>query len=358
MRVHRSAALAIAASLSLALVACADDADEDASDTADADAGEAADTEDADEGGSGGDGGEVPTIRMGWGVPGDDIKYVMLASPEQAPNLGTCYELEWTQLTTAALGAQSLVAGTLDGATVGSLAGLNAIWQGGDMVFTGTLFSESEDAFSTTWLVRADSDIQSAADLAGTTVATSGLGNSTNYVQEAYIRTEAGLEPDEDYQVVEVPFPQMQEALAAGQIDAGPFAQPFYGAAMATGEFRELFSVTDVQPDFVQLLQAFSRDFVEENPEAVECFMADYATIADYIVDPANREAVIADASEVTQIPTEVLDSFLLSENDYARPDRGTLDPQALQATWDFLAEQEGEESPNVDDHVDERFIP
>jgi ABC-type nitrate/sulfonate/bicarbonate transport system substrate-binding protein len=296
--------------------------------------------------------GGPPVLRMGWGVPGDEIKYVMIADPARAPGLGSCYRLEWQQLTSSALGAQSLAAGTLDGATVGSLSAANAVQQGVDLVLTGTLFSERAPGFSTTWLVRADSGITAPEQLRGTTVATSGTGNSTNYVQEARLR-DAGLEPGADYEVVEVPYPQMQEALASGRITAGPFAQPFYGAAMASGEFRPLFSVTDVAPEFPQLLQAFSRDAVEREPEAVRCFVRDFAAVADYIADPANREAVIANTSEVTKIPAEVLDGYLLGEQDYYRPPGGALDPDALQATWDFLAAEQGTQAPRVADHVD-----
>lgn len=296
---------------------------------------------------------EPVTIRMGWGVPGDEAKYVMIADPEVAPNLGTCYDLEWTQLSSTALGMQSLAAGTLDAATVGSLAAANGIERGAEILLTGQYLTEQTPYFSTTWLARDDGSVETVADLADMTVGTSGVGNPTNYIQEFYIADEADLAANEDYEVVELTYPLMEETLATGEIVLGPFAQPFYGRAMATGEFREVFSVTDVKDGFVQLIQAFTRDFAEANPEAVRCFSEDLATVSEYIADEENRDAVIAATAEVTEIPAEVLESFLLTEDDYFRPERAELDTEGLQETWDFFLERGGISEPlDVSDYV------
>ena len=62
---------------------------------------------------------EGPTkIRMGWGVPEEEVKYVLMKHPEVAPGLGKAYTLEWHQFAGTPLGVQGLAAGTLDCATV------------------------------------------------------------------------------------------------------------------------------------------------------------------------------------------------------------------------------------------------
>ena len=309
--------------------------------------------------GAAADDGQVPIIRMGWGVPGDEVKYVMIGDPQRAPNLGDCYELEWTQLTSSALGTQSLAAGTLDAATVGSLAAANAIEQDADITITAQFITEQEPFFSTTWMRRGDGTVESLADLEGATVGSSGIGNPTQYLQEFYIEDQTGLVAGEDYQVVEIPYPQQQESLASDQIALGIFAQPFYGAADASGEFQPVFKATDVYDGFVQLLQAFRIEFVAQNPEAARCFMEDLVTVSQYVEDEANRDDVIATTAEVTQIPQEVLSSFLLTEDDYFRPENAALDVEALQATWDFFAERGGISEPlQVTDHIDEDLLP
>jgi ABC-type nitrate/sulfonate/bicarbonate transport system substrate-binding protein len=308
----------------------------------DDEATDAATTEDTAAAGDEEPAGEPVTIRMGWGIPAEEIKYVMQATPEVAPNLGDCYNIEWNQFAGTALGVQGLAAGTLDGATVGGLSVANGIEQGADIVLTGEFIEERTPNFSTAWMVAADSGISTVADLAGKTVATSAIGGSTDYIQDYYIEDEGGLVAGQDYEKVEVPFAQQVEGIAAGQFDMGIYPQPFYGALLNSGDYEVVFRLTDAIDPFVQLLQGFRRDFVEENPEAVECFMEDWVTVAEYVLDPANRDAVIEATNQATGIPVEVLEGFLLTEDDFYRPERGAISIEALQNEWDFFRERGG----------------
>lgn len=308
--------------------------------------------------GSDAGGSQIPTIRMGWTAPLEEIKYVMIHDPAQAPNLGKCYDIEWSQGTTGTVTVQNMATGQLDAGTVGSLSVAAGIAKGADFVVTGSLISEKKPYFSTTWMVNKDSGIDSAADLDGKTVGASGIGNSTNLIQELYLEKEGGIKPD-SYETVELPFPLQQQALAKDEINVGVFVQPFYLAAAKTGDFRTLFKLTDVIDNFPQLMQAFTREFVEENPEAVKCFVEDWATVANYVKDPANRSAVIAATAKVTKVPAEQLEPFLLTKKDFYRPANGAVDRDAVQAAWDFYR-QRGDltEDLDVEDHVVKDLLP
>ena len=298
-------------------------------------------------------------IRMGWGIPAEEIKYVMQARPELAPNMGKWYTVEWNQFAGTALGVQGLAAGTLDGATVGSLSVANGLDQGADIVITGEFIEEKAPNFSSTWLVRVDSGINTVADLRGKNVGSSAIGGSTDYIAKFKLRNDAGLEDARDYKTVEVTFSLMTEALASGKIDVGNFPQPFYGAAMATGQFKPLFKLIDVQPEFVQLLQGFRRDFVKQNPTTVKKFVEDWTAVARYTHDPANREAVIEASSRATKLPVDVLQRYLLSENDFYRPKNGALNVEGLQQNWDFLRKEGGiKKELKVTDHIIPEFLP
>lgn len=304
---------------------------------------------------------EPVLIRMGWGIPAEEVKYVMMAMPEVAPNLGTWYEIEWNQFAGTALGVQGLAAGTLDCATVGGLSSANGFDQGADFVITGEIISEATPPqdFSTSWMALADSGIESVEDLEGKTVATSAIGGSTDYLQDIYIEEQAGLVPGEDYEKVEVPFSQQIEALLAGRIDVGLYPQPFWGALQAEADTVTLFRVTDVINPFVQLLNGCRRAFIEENPDAMKKFVEDWATVSEWVRDPANREAVIEASAQATQLPREVLEQYLITELDYARPENGALDVEALQNEWDFFKEAGGIESDlQVEDHVIPEYLP
>jgi len=282
------------------------------------------------------------TIRMGWGIPAEEIHYVMIHDSAKAPNLGRYYTIVWNQFAGTALGVQGIAAGTLDAATVGGLSMPNGIEQGADIVAVGEFIEERTPYFSTAWLVKKDSGIKTVADLRGKNVGTSAIGGSTDYVQDYYIRDKAKLAPDTDYKKIELPFAQQQEAIATGKIDLGIFPQPFYGRAMATGLYTPLFRVVDVQNPFVQLLQGFSGDFVRKNPVTVRKFMEDWVTVANYVKNPANRDAVIAANTSVTKIPAAVLDKFLLTSDDFYRPVHGAVNAAALQKNWDFFRQEGG----------------
>lgn len=302
---------------------------------------------------------EPVTIRMGWGIPAEEIKYLMQSNPELAENMGTWYDIEWNQFAGTALGVQGLAAGTLDCATVGGLSVANGIEQGADIVILGEFIEERQPNFSTTWMTTKDSGIETLDDLAGRTVATSAIGGSTDYIQDFYIEQQTGLVAGEDYDKVEVPFGQMQETLLAGRVDVGLFPQPFYGAVVATGDVVPLFELTDQIDGFVQLLNGCRRDFVEENMDAIAKFQEDWVAVADWMADPANRDAVIAASAQATQIPAQVLEGFLLTQDDFFRPANGAVNIDALQAEWDFFLDRGGISEPlTVTDHVIEELLP
>jgi ABC-type nitrate/sulfonate/bicarbonate transport system substrate-binding protein len=297
-------------------------------------------------------------IRMGWGIPAEEIKYVMMHHPQVAENLGKAYEVEWHQFAGTALGVQGLAAGTLDCATVGGLSVANGIDRGADIVILGEFIEERSPYASTAWMVRKDSGIDSAADVKGKTVAAIG-GGSTDYLQDFYLEQKGGLEPGRDYKTVDVPFAQMQESLLSGRIDVGQFPQPFFSAVSATGKVKPLFHVTDQLDPFVQLMNGCRRDFVEDHRAAIEKFQQDWTRIARWIADPANRDEVIAASAAATKIPAKVLDGFLLTKRDYYRPPSGGVTLDALQREWDFFRSRGGiKKDLKVSDHVIDGLLP
>ena len=298
-------------------------------------------------------------IRMGWGIPAEEIKYVMMKFPQVARNLGTWYDIDWHQFAGTPLGVQGLAAGTLDCATVGGLSVANGLDKGADIVILGEFIEERPPNVSTPWMVRKDSGIDSLADLKGKTVATAAVGASTDYIQDYYIEQQTGLKPDRDYKKVEVPFGQMQETLLSGRVDMGLFPQPFYGAVNATGKVKTMFRLTDQIAPFVQLLNGCRRDFVDEHEAAIAKFQEDWASVARWMAKPRNRDKVIEASAAATKIPAAVLDRFLLTKQDYYRPPRGAVNVPALQEEWDFFRKRGGiKQDLEVTDHVIVDLLP
>ena len=298
-------------------------------------------------------------IRMGWGIPAEEIKYVMMHAPQVAKNLGTWYDIDWHQFAGTPLGVQGLAAGTLDCATVGGLSVANGLDRGADIVILGEFVEERKPYNSTAWMVRKNSGIDSLDDLRGKTVATAAVGGSTDYLQDFHIERQAGLKPERDYKKVEISFGQMQETLLSGRVDVALFPQPFYSAVDATGEVKTLFRLTDEIEPFVQLLNGCRRDFVEDNRDAMRKFQEDWTRVSRWIAEPGNRDRVIAASAAETKIPADVLDRFLLTKRDYFRPEGGAVSVAALQREWDFLRERGGiKRDLKVTDHVIDSLLP
>jgi len=284
--------------------------------------------------------GSAPTMRLGWGFPGEEMKYVMIAKPELFPNAGTCYEPEWQRFNGTAEQVQGMATGTLDGGTVAMLTFPRAIDQGVELVLTNALIEETRDGFSVQWTARKGTTLE---DLKGKKIATNALGASLDYIVGVHLQEEAGLAFNQDYELVEVPFPQMGDALATGLVDLAPLVQPFYGifsASEAAADFETLFTDVDILDPTPQLQHGFTKSYVAEEPEAVKCFVEDLAKAAEFVLDPANRAEVVGVTSEVVELPTEALDPYLLQPGrDFTRPQGSALDVESLQAAWDLFAE-------------------
>jgi ABC-type nitrate/sulfonate/bicarbonate transport system substrate-binding protein len=276
-------------------------------------------------------------IRMGWGVPEEEVKYVLMKHPEIAPGLGKKYTIEWHQFAGTPLGVQGLAAGTLDCATVGGLSVANGLDKGADIVLLNELIEERKPNFTTPWMVRTDSGIDSLSDLKGKTVATNAVGGSTDYFQDDYIERQTGLKANVDYKKVEVPFGQMVETVLSGRADMGLFPQPFYGQINASGEVKTMFHLNDGIEPFVQLLNGCRRAFVNDHADAIRAFKSDWVRVTRWIAEPANRDKVVGASAAATKIPADVLDRYLLSGADYYRPPDGKINVDALQREWDFF---------------------
>lgn len=323
----------VATAAVLILSACGSDDDAGSQTSQSAEGSEAAASDGADT-----DAGEVPSLRMGWGFPGEELKLVMIGKPELFPNIGTCYEPEWQRFNGTSEQVQGMATGTLDGGTVAMLTFPRALDQGVELVMTNALLEERSDGWSIQWTARAGTTLES---LKGKKIGTNALGASLDYIVGAYLQEQAGLTFNQDYELVEVPFPQMADALLTGLVDMAPLPQPFYGQFMANaapGEYETVFTNVEILDPTPQLQNGFSQAYADAQPGAVKCFTDDLAAAAEYVLDPQNRMDVIELTAEVVQIPPQALEPYLLlPERDFTRPVGSAIDVEALQAAWDLF---------------------
>jgi NitT/TauT family transport system substrate-binding protein len=120
-------------------------------------------------------------------------------------------------------------------------------------------------------LVPVDSDVQSAADLEGATVATNTLSNIVDTIVRASVRKDGGDPSTVEF--VGVPFPEMEAALANGDVDAAFAVEPFQTLIQNNGVGRPVaWSWVDAAPDLTVAVYFTSADLAESNPDLVQRF--------------------------------------------------------------------------------------
>ena len=281
---------------------------------------------------------DIPTIRVGWTMPGEDSKYWMMQRPEKFEALGKDYQVEWVQFQGTAPMVQAMIAGALDCSTQGALSLANGKLQGGlESYVVASHLGSSPDSFSPYWAVLEDSGINSPADLKGKTVAINVLGSGI-YAQFFMVLKNAGLDPKTDIKLVEVGFAGAEDALRAGRVDAAAMNQPFAAKAEAAGGVKKLFSTNDATPTSAMIFEVCSKAFMDEKPDLAALYIKDLTRGIDMAV--ADRDETLKVASEVTKAPVEVLDSFYLKPGaDFNRAPGAAFDFDVLQSMIDLSFE-------------------
>jgi ABC-type nitrate/sulfonate/bicarbonate transport system substrate-binding protein len=277
------------------------------------------------------------TIRVGWTIPAEESKYWMMKRPDQFPDLGKKYKIEWTQFQGTSPMTQALAAGALDCATQAPLSLANGAANGGLKAYiVAQHVFEKPGGFSVYWAVKDDSPIKTVADLKGKTVGISVLGGGT-YGPFAMLLKKNGVDPEKDIKLVEMGFAVSEDALRQGRVDAVNMNQPFAARAEAKGGIRKLFSMSDVMPNMVHILEACRADFVDKNPDLVKAYVADISRGMKLAL--ANREETLKVVNEVIKAPIPVLDTYLLKDNDFGRDPVAAPNFEAIQKMLDIYAE-------------------
>jgi NitT/TauT family transport system substrate-binding protein len=165
----------------------------------------------------------------------------------------------------------------------------------------------------------AGSGIESAADLAGKTVAVNTLNGMGGLTIREAVRQDGG-DPDA-VEFVELPFPDMPAALSGGNVDAVWVPEPFLSSLQAAGNVVATYSSMESVPGHPTQLFFTSPQLMESDPQLVEDFTAAVEETLEFA--DANPDAVKAQIAQVLpQLPPEVAESVRLEEfgTDLRRP--------------------------------------
>src|SRR6201982_3789022 len=277
------------------------------------------------------------TIRVGWTIPAEESKYWMMKRPQEFPDLGKTYKIEWTQFQGTSPMTQALAAGALDCATQAPPSLANGV-VGGNLkayIVAQHVF-EKPGGVSVYWAVKDDSPIKTIADLKGKTVGISVIGGGTQGPFNMLLK-QNGVDPAKDIKLVEVGFAVSEDALRQGRVDAVNMNQPFAARAEAQGGVRQLLSLSEAMPNIVHILEACRAEFVDKNPEIAKAYVRDITAGMKKAL--ANREETLKVVSEVLKAPIPVLDTYLLKDNDFGRDPGAAPNFAAIQKMLDIYQE-------------------
>ena len=189
----------------------------------------------------------------------------------------------------AALAANSFQIGT------GTATTLIQAQDGGlDLVAVSGASRDTRSNPATSLLVRKDSDIKSAADLKGKKVGVPGLTSVMDIVFRQWLK-ENGVAPD-SVVLIEAPFPQMNDMLRGGILDAVAVLDPFREKIIADGNGKKLADYfSDVKDNLVSGFWISTRSWADANAAAVRAFReAGEEAVSAIKADPAGAKEIEA----------------------------------------------------------------
>src|SRR5918994_5970889 len=145
-------------------------------------------------------------------------------------------------------------------------------------------------------------------DLEGKTVAVNTLNNIAEVVVKAALEKE-GVDP-ESLKLSEVPFPEMEPALAKGSVDAAFSIEPFVTQSVQKGDEVLGYSYVDTESDMQVGAYAVTDRFAESDPDAVKAFQAAVKETADYVA--GHEDEFRTFLSENADMPPELAKKIVL----------------------------------------------
>ncbi len=151
----------------------------------------------------------------------------------------------------------------------------------------------------TGYYVLNNSSIHSARDLIGKKVGVNTLGGQNEADIHDYLRQQGLSEADvKKVQLVELPPPNIEDALRHGQIDVAALGGQFQQHAVAIGGVRAIFTDSGAFGPFNGGQYVFRNDFIKSNPAAVRAFVAGVARAIEWERDTP-RTKVIAEMTKI-----------------------------------------------------------
>lgn len=179
-------------------------------------------------------------------------------------------------------------------------------------------------------VLRADSDIKTAADLKGKTVAVPGLNDLLHILVVKWLGDRGVAKSDVHY--VEVSMVQLGDALKSGRVDAVVPVEPFTTRIATSGGRVLAYYVDDLPAGIPPVVWAATGKYAAAHPAVVKAFRAGLADAADYY--EAHPEIGSETLSYYIKLPPEVLRNIPIP------PAIATVDASQIRYWVDIMRQQ------------------
>jgi NitT/TauT family transport system substrate-binding protein len=177
-------------------------------------------------------------------------------------------------------------------------------------------------------VVDKNSPLKTAKDLNGKTVAVNGLKSITQISVQAWADANGG--DSTQIKFVEMPFVQMESALASGRIDLALMADPDATTVLADGKTRPFGKAFDaIAKEFLIGGWFAKTDWIAANADTVRKFVAVMRQSAEWANKPANHPASAAIFEKYTKVAVGNANRIAYGER---------LDPALIQPCIDVAA--------------------
>ena len=171
-------------------------------------------------------------------------------------------------------------------------------------------------------IAKKNSPFKTGKDFEGKRIAVNTRNNIIWLYARAWVRATGG-NPDA-VTFLEVPFPQMVDAVRGDRVDAAFAVEPFVSGAVAGDMQVVSYPYTAVQKRMPVAQYVASRTYIQQNPRVIEGWVRAYLKGVDWVNQNLKSEELFKIISGYTRIPPEVIAKLP------SAPYEKTVDPAAL----------------------------
>jgi NitT/TauT family transport system substrate-binding protein len=240
-------------------------------------------------------------------------------------------ELDLTPSVGGAVGLPALATGDVQVAISNSVSIILGAHQGlGFKIISAGSFTGAKPPDIAAIAVPPDSTVKSGKDLEGKRLAVNTRANVIWLYANAWVEATGGNPKAVTY--LEVPFPQMLDALRSKRVDAAFLIDPFLTAGLEQHAVKVIgWPYNKLQPRIPIAMYAATESYIKAHPEVIAAFDKAYDRGVDWVNQHAGDQEWIKLVASYTHLPPKRIADL------HVPPFEKTIDPARLQPTIELM---------------------